>query len=135
MANRFLLLFFITFSLTSFGQKEYRPTKIGIVKSFTGKIDMSTQYDHDAWFSIKDDQSGMSVLFYWQNGCCCLGEDKYELPLKISDELYEKITSEDGWNNLKIKVNAKSTYGIACSGNSQNKKVIIWRPLEIVLVK
>ncbi len=75
----------------------------------------------------------MSVFFYLANGCCCLGEDKYALPINISDELYTKIFSEDEWKKLKIKVTAKSSYAIACSGVGPNKKVLVWRPIAVVI--
>jgi hypothetical protein len=136
MNKFFLLLFLVTLSFSSFGQKVYKPTKVGIIKEFNGKIDMASQYDYDAIFSIKDSKLGMGVLFYLANGCCCLGDDKYALPRKISDDLYAKIFSEDEWKNLKIKVTAKSSYGILCS-NQDNvpplEKVVIWRPIAVVL--
>jgi hypothetical protein len=136
MNKFFLLLFLVTLSFSSFGQKVYKPTKVGIIKEFNGKIDMASQYDYDAIFSIKDSKLGMGVLFYLANGCCCLGDDKYALPIKISDDLYAKIFSEDEWKNLKIKVTAKSSYGILCS-NQDNvpplEKVVIWRPIAVVL--
>lgn len=134
MTKYILLLLFITFSFISFAQNEYKPTKIGIVKEFIGKVDRAYQYDYDAIFSINDVQLGRVVSFYLQNGCCCLGDDKYALPIKISDELYAKILSEDEWKNLKIKVTAKSSYVIECSGNNSNKKVIAWRPTVVTLV-
>ena len=135
MNKFFLLLFLVTLSFSSFGQKVYKPTKVGIIKEFNGKIDMASQYDYDAIFSIKDSKLGMGVLFYLANGCCCLGDDKYALPIKISDDLYAKIFSEDEWKNLKIKVTAKSSYAIACGGDGPNKKVLTWRPITVTLVK
>lgn len=136
MNKFFLFLFLVTLSFSSFAQSEYKPTKIGIVKEFTGIISMAFQYDYDAVFSLKDAQLGRVVSFYLQNGCCCLGKDKYALPIKISDDLYAKIFSEDEWKNLKIKVIAKSSYGILCS-NQDNvpplEKVVIWRPIAVVL--
>ena len=137
MTRFVLLLFFVFYTFISFGQKVYEPTKIGITKEFIGKIDMASQYDYDATFSINDSKLGMGVLFYLANGCCCLGEDKYALPIKISDELYTKIFSEDEWKKLKIKVTAKSAYGIVCSNQDEVpplKKVVIWRPIAVVLV-
>lgn len=137
MTRFFLLLFFVLYTFISFGQKVYEPTKIGITKEFIGKIKMATQYDYDATFSINDSKLGMGVLFYLTNGCCCLGDDKYALPIKISDELYTKIFSEDEWKKLKIKVTAKSAYGIVCSNQDEGpplKKVVIWRPIAVVLV-
>ena len=137
MTRFVLLLFFVLYTFISFGQKVYEPTKIGITKEFIGKIDMASQYDYDATFSINDSKLGMGVLFYLANGCCCLGEDKYALPIKISDELYTKIFSEDEWKKLKIKVTAKSAYGIVCSNQDEGpplKKVVIWRPIAVVLV-
>ena len=137
MNRLFLLLFFVLYTFISFGQKVYKPTRIGITKEFIGKIDMASQYDYDATFSINDSKLGMGVLFYLANGCCCLGEDKYALPIKISDELYTKIISEDEWKKLKIKVTAKSAYGIVCSNQDEGpplKKVVIWRPIAVVLV-
>ena len=136
MTRFFILLFFVVCAFTSIGQKSYKPSKIGETKEFIGKIDMTSQYDYDVIISIKDSKLGMGVLFYLANGCCCLGEDKYTLPIKISDELYARIFSVDEWKNLKIRVTAKASYGILCS-NQDNvpplEKVIIWRPIAVVL--
>ena len=53
----------------------------------------------------------------------------------LSDELREKFFSENEWKNLKIKVTAKSSYGIFCGGDSGiEKKVLIWRPIVVTLV-
>ena len=136
MTRFFILLFFVVCAFTSIGQKSYKPSKIGETKEFIGKIDMASQFDYDATFSINDSKLGMGVLFYLANGCCCLGEDKYASPINISDELYTKIFSEDEWKKLKIKVTAKSSYGILCSSQDNVppvKKVIIWRPIAVVL--
>jgi hypothetical protein len=136
MNRFFILLFFVVCAFTSFGQRSYKPSKIGETKEFIGKIDMASQFDYDATFSINDSKLGMGVLFYLANGCCCLGEDKYALPINISDELYTKIFSEDEWKKLKIKVTAKASYGILCSSQDNVppvKKVIIWRPIAVVI--
>ena len=134
MTKYFLPLFFIALSFTSFAQKEYKPTKIGIVNEFTGNISGSFQYDNDAFFWINHPQLG-KITFYFLNGSCSAGEDKYALPIKISDELREKFFSENEWKNLKIKVTAKSSYGIFCGGDSGiEKKVLIWRPIVVTLV-
>jgi hypothetical protein len=136
MTRFFILLLFVVCAFTSIGQKSYKPSKIGETKEFIGKIDMASQFDYDATFSINDSKLGMGVLFYLANGCCCLGEDKYALPINISDELYTKIFSEDEWKKLKIKVTAKASYGILCSSQDNVppvKKVIIWRPIAVVI--
>lgn len=125
----------ISLSIVSFAQKELKPSSIGIMKEFSGKIISSTQYDYDEYFSINDPKNG-KVFLYFKNGSCNVGEDKYELDVKVSNELYNIIISEDGWKDVKVKVVAKSTYGFECGNcdNCKKKRVIIWRPIQITKI-
>jgi hypothetical protein len=63
MNRFFILLFFVVCAFTSFGQRSYKPSKIGETKEFIGKIDMASQFDYDATFSINDSKFRYERIF------------------------------------------------------------------------
>lgn len=135
MKNLTCLFLIMLATKLSFGQKEFKPTAPGIIKEFSGKIVSSSQYDFDNLFWINDQKHG-KITLYLHNGSCTAGDDKYAIKTEISNELYEMILSEDSWKDIKVKVIAKSTYGLKC-GNCDDckpKRVIIWRPVAVTRI-
>ena len=133
MKNLLLILFISIAALKpSFAQKFFKPTSVGIIKEFSGVVLISTAYDYDFSFTLNDPKYG-KIDLYFKNGRCFTGEDKYELEIDISEDLYNIFMSQDGWNRMKVKVTAKSTYGFECGNcdDCKTKKIIIWRPIKV----
>lgn len=125
------LLCFASFSQTKL------PSNINIIKEFSGVILNSGLYNGGYSFTIKDYKLGEITLHFLTDGNAIGSGDPYEIECKISDDLDGKLRVSEA-NGTKVKVKAKSTYGIfenyAGTPNFKKKR-IIWRPMEVIIIK
>lgn len=132
----FIILIMICFVATfSFAQKPIAPTNIGISKEFVGWVTSNYMYDGDWFFTLKDAKN-QKFKFYFNAGSCHTDGDPYSIEYSIDEDLMDKISNlEPGVKSkLKVKVSAKSTYGLFCGncdGCTKNKQKI-WRPVQVV---
>lgn len=130
--NKFIFsLIFLSLSFLGFSQSA-SPKSIGLTQDFSGVVTTSVMFDGELSFEIKDPKNG-KIKFYFSTDGAPVGNDPYSLNCKISEELKEKIEMGEA-ANLKVKVRAKSTYGLFenYSGASNfQKKRIVWRPISV----
>jgi hypothetical protein len=132
---RLILLFLFFFSIKatkSIGQKN--PSKIGIIKEFTGIVENVYLYQGDNYFSIKDAKHGTVTFFVDSNM-----DDEFELDCEMDEGLHDEIYGYiDQENKIKVIVRAKSAYGWVDHGDGIKKKFkkqIIWRPVKVTKLK
>jgi len=121
-----ITILLLSFVMHLLAQK--KPTKIGLIQEFSGVITNSGSYDYMSHFVIKDSKVG-EVHFYFSTNM----NDKYKLECDISNDLYSDL-DESNANRKKIKVKAKSTYGVFDNYESSGPpdyKTIIWRPIMV----
>jgi hypothetical protein len=124
----FVLLIFVS-SLTGFGQKMSKPTKVGMAYEFTGKIVSNYMYDGDVSFTIKDIKHG-EIEFFISAGSCHMDGDPYRIDLETPEDM--DFYGED-LKGVRVKIIAKSTYGLFCPNcdDCKKQKNIIWRPAKV----
>jgi hypothetical protein len=121
----YLLLFFAFHSSVN-AQKT--PTKLGVIKEFSGVIEGSFMYDGTNYFTIKDSKIG-KIEFYFQTEM----DDKYKIDCNIDEELSDLQFGDDSVKGKKVKVKAKSAYGVFFNyRGGKDQKKIIWRPIEVI---
>jgi hypothetical protein len=113
------------------------PTSINLIKDFYGVITFSATYNGQFDFTIKELKSGEEITFYFSTDGNGLNSDPYAINCKISEDLNEKLLKSEA-EGIKVKVKAKSAYGnfdnLADAPNFKRKR-IIWRPIEVLIVK
>jgi hypothetical protein len=119
----------ILVSLFSNLTAQKKPNKIGLIKEFSGTITNCGSYDYMTSFTLKDSKLG-EIQFHFST----IMNDKFQLDCEINEDLNGEIFAGSA-NGKKVKVKAKSTYGIF--ENYQGKgpdyyKEIIWRPIEVI---
>lgn len=124
----FSLIFIFSF-FNVISQVKSKPQSVGLTKEFSGMVEAVNQFEGDYFIVIKTDKQEKVDLYFKAGSCGFL--DKYEIEYNVPDELMDKIQDLITSDNkvLNIKVTAKSTYGMFCTGNG-DKKMIIWRIVE-----
>ena len=125
-----IILLSILVSLFSNLTAQKNPNKIGLIKEFSGEIKTCGAYDGVASFTIKDSKAGEIELYFRTKL-----NDEYEVDCEINEELYNEILTMLGAVGKKVKVKAKSTYGMLenySNVGAPYKKKIIWRPIEVI---
>jgi hypothetical protein len=124
-----IIYFLLFFAFHSSVNAQKNPTKLGVIKEFTGVITGAGMYDGSTYLSLKAFKIG-EVDFYFRTEM----DDKYVIDCKINQDLKDDIEGSNA-NGKKVKIKAKSTYGrfenLSGEGPAFRKK-IIWRPIEVI---
>lgn len=136
MKKLFLIYILSLTFLNGFSQSKF-PASINLIKEFTGVITISGLYHGEKSFTIKDYKLGENTFYFSTDGNGEGNPDPYAIKCSIPQELDEKIEIGEA-EGIKVKVKAKSAYGnfdnLAGVPNFKRKR-IIWRPMEVSIVK
>ena len=135
--KKLFLVYILSLSILNGFSQLKSPTSINLIKDFNGVITFSTLYNGEFSFTIKEFKSGEEIKFYFSTDGNGSNSDPYEIKCNISEDLNEKLLFSQA-KGIKVKVKAKSAYGnfdnLAGAPNFKRKR-IIWRPIEVSIVK